>query len=216
MPKGKNHSSKRTTLHQKYKIQKKVREHRRKIRKDEKTKAKKGGGKLAARIRKDPGIPNLWPFKEQLLREVEEHKEQVVQDKIAAKVEMQKAKEKARLAGMSSAQQLAALKNSAQNRTSTFEMQEVRNHPRQQTDVAHAAFHNILRKFRASRREDKTSIDTLPMMCRWIPRNKRSCRMWSTPAGLITASSTRSWRAPTSSVSAEFRQQRCIDLRLRE
>lgn len=125
MPKGKNHSSKRTTLHQKYKIQKKVAEHRRKIRKDERAKAKKGGGKLATRIKKDPGIPNLWPFKEQLLREVEQHKEQVSKDKMQAKLDLKRQRDKARKAGMSPAQQLAELKSSALSRQANFEIQEV-------------------------------------------------------------------------------------------
>jgi nuclear GTP-binding protein len=124
MAKGKNHSTKRTTLHNKYKIQKKVKEHHRKIRKEEKAKAKKGI-KLAVMKRKDPGIPNLWPFKEELLREVEVHKENVAKQKIAEKLERQRQREKARKAGMSPAQQLAELKANAMGRQAAFEMQEV-------------------------------------------------------------------------------------------
>jgi hypothetical protein len=124
MAKGKNHSSKRTTLHQKYKIQKRVKDHHRKIRKDEKNKVKKGV-KLAVLKKKDPGIPNLWPFKEELLREVEVHKENVAKQKVAEKLERQRQREKARKAGMTPAQQMAELKASALGRQATFEMQEV-------------------------------------------------------------------------------------------
>ena len=125
MPKGKNHSSKRTSLHQKYKIQKKVAEHRRKIKKDEKAKARKGV-KLSTRIKKDPGIPNLWPFKEQLLREVEEHKEQVQKDKIQMKLDAKKERERLKKGMLSPQQQMANLKNSVLSRTANFEIQQVR------------------------------------------------------------------------------------------
>ena len=55
MPKkSKKSKSKRVSLHQKYKILKKVREHNRKKAKD----LKKRGGK--AKVPKDPGIPNAW------------------------------------------------------------------------------------------------------------------------------------------------------------
>lgn len=37
-----------------------VREHHRKVRKEEKNKIKKGGGTLEYRKKKDPGIPNSW------------------------------------------------------------------------------------------------------------------------------------------------------------
>jgi len=37
-----------------------VREHHRKVRKEEKDKIKKGGGTLEYRKKKDPGIPNSW------------------------------------------------------------------------------------------------------------------------------------------------------------
>jgi hypothetical protein len=54
-----------------------VREHHRKIRKVEKIKAKKGGLTLNAMKKKDPGIPSMWPFKEELLKEVDEYKDTV-------------------------------------------------------------------------------------------------------------------------------------------
>jgi len=59
--------SKRSTLKQKYKVEKKVREHERKQRKE----AKRRAG-LPSRTKKtrDPGIPNAWPFKKELLAEI--------------------------------------------------------------------------------------------------------------------------------------------------
>lgn len=52
--------SKRVTLHHKHKVEKKVREHHRKTRREAK---KKGESSNAAKARKDPGIPNLFPHK---------------------------------------------------------------------------------------------------------------------------------------------------------
>lgn len=56
--------SKRTTLKQKYKIEKRVKEHHRKQRKESKR-----NPKLTPK-KKDPGIPNLWPHKKQLIEEL--------------------------------------------------------------------------------------------------------------------------------------------------
>ncbi|KAL4172978.1 hypothetical protein KRP22_008135 [Phytophthora ramorum] len=56
--------SKRLSLHKKYKIARKVREHKRKERKADKLSQNKK--------KKDAGIPNNWPFKEELLLQVEQ------------------------------------------------------------------------------------------------------------------------------------------------
>ncbi|KAJ0404461.1 hypothetical protein ATCC90586_001965 [Pythium insidiosum] len=60
----KKYKSKRLSLHKKYKIARKVREHKRQERKKEKLGLHKK--------KKDPGIPNNWPFKEELLLQVEQ------------------------------------------------------------------------------------------------------------------------------------------------
>jgi nuclear GTP-binding protein len=57
------------TLHDKHKIEKKVKEHLRKQRKDMKRNPLKYH-------RKDPGIPNSWPFKQQLLQQQEQQQQQ--------------------------------------------------------------------------------------------------------------------------------------------
>jgi len=65
----KKKSKKRLTCHKKYKIQKKVREHNRKERKE----AKKSGNSKFKQAKKDPGVPNC-PFKEEVLQEAERRK----------------------------------------------------------------------------------------------------------------------------------------------
>ncbi|GMH56471.1 hypothetical protein TrST_g9027 [Triparma strigata] len=63
--------SKRTSLKDKYKIERRVVQKHRKDRKE----AKKNPGKFNNKSKKDPGIPNSWPFKEEMLKEVERAKE---------------------------------------------------------------------------------------------------------------------------------------------
>ncbi|VDL90708.1 unnamed protein product [Schistocephalus solidus] len=60
--------SKRITCHKRYKIIKKVREHHRKVRREQRNNPQKFR-------RKDPGIPNSLPFKEEILKHVIETKE---------------------------------------------------------------------------------------------------------------------------------------------
>lgn len=58
-----------------YKIQKKVREHNRKLKKEAK---KKGVSKY---VKKDPGVPSSAPFKEEVLREAEQRRLQIEEEK---------------------------------------------------------------------------------------------------------------------------------------
>jgi nuclear GTP-binding protein len=60
--------SKRTSLKDKYKIQRRVVESHRKSRKQAKRDTKNGVNRHDKK--KDPGIPNSWPFKQQLLAEI--------------------------------------------------------------------------------------------------------------------------------------------------
>lgn len=82
-------ASKRMTCHKRYKIQKKVREHHRKLRKE----AKKRGHK---KPKKDLGVPNSAPFKEALLREAELRKQQLEELKQQQKLDRQKEQERKR------------------------------------------------------------------------------------------------------------------------
>lgn len=70
---AKKNASKRVTLQQKYKIQKRVKEHKRKLKKA----AKKNGlnGTYAWRSKQEANIPNDWPFKDQMLSAIERQRE---------------------------------------------------------------------------------------------------------------------------------------------
>ncbi|XP_030314407.1 guanine nucleotide-binding protein-like 3 [Calypte anna] len=94
-------ASKRLSCHKRYKIQKKIREHHRKVRKE----AKKRGHK---KPKKDPGVPNAAPFKEQLLREAEQRKQRLEELKQKQKLNRQKEHEKKR--------KLEAKKNAAKTK----------------------------------------------------------------------------------------------------
>lgn len=65
--------SKRLTLKDRYRIEKKLKEHQRKQRRQSKKDDKAGLTQKRA-LRKDPGVPNLWPFKDELLRQIENRK----------------------------------------------------------------------------------------------------------------------------------------------
>uniref|UniRef100_A0A1A8LM30 Guanine nucleotide-binding protein-like 3 n=1 Tax=Nothobranchius pienaari TaxID=704102 RepID=A0A1A8LM30_9TELE len=67
-------ASKRMSCSKRYKIQKKVREHHKKLRKE----AKKKGVKKP--VKKDLGVPNSAPFKEEVLREAEQRRLQIEEE----------------------------------------------------------------------------------------------------------------------------------------
>ena len=69
MPKKSTKSkSKRTTLKQKYKLIKKVKEHHKKKRREDARKKRLG---VKAPVPKDPGLPTQWPYKIELMREID-------------------------------------------------------------------------------------------------------------------------------------------------
>ncbi|KAM3915591.1 guanine nucleotide-binding protein-like 3 [Leptodactylus fuscus] len=76
--------SKRMSCSKRYKIQKKVREHNRKVRKE----AKKKG--VTRKPKRDLSIPNDAPFKEDILREAEQRKQRREELKAQQKLERQK------------------------------------------------------------------------------------------------------------------------------
>ncbi|XP_029006927.1 guanine nucleotide-binding protein-like 3 [Betta splendens] len=81
-------ASKRLSCSKRFKIQKKVREHNRKLKKE----AKKKG--LSKRSKKDPGVPSSAPFKEEVLREAEERRLQILEEK--EKIKQAKKEERAK------------------------------------------------------------------------------------------------------------------------
>ncbi|XP_076012572.1 guanine nucleotide-binding protein-like 3 [Genypterus blacodes] len=68
-------ASKRLSCSKRYKIEKKVREHHKKLRKE----AKKKG--VSKRVKKDAGVPSSAPFKEEVLREAEQRRLQIEEEK---------------------------------------------------------------------------------------------------------------------------------------
>lgn len=86
-----NRKSKRTKLSLKYNIQKRVKEKHRRMKKE----AKKMG--LKKKVRKDPGIPNSWPFKAEMLADLERQKQdkdaEMAKRKAAAKQKARKDKQ---------------------------------------------------------------------------------------------------------------------------
>lgn len=77
--------SKRTTLQDKYKIERRTNETHRKRRKQAKRDA--ANGVVLNKSKKDPGIPNSWPFKKDLLNEIQRTRErqQQMQEESKAK-----------------------------------------------------------------------------------------------------------------------------------
>lgn len=65
-------------------------------------------------LKKDPGIPNLYPFKEQLLQQLQARKERVEGEK--ARQRLQRQQEHAR-----KRRSLQGMKNDVQKRTREFE-----------------------------------------------------------------------------------------------
>lgn len=86
----KKYKSKRVTLHKKYKIARKVREHKRQERKTERLNAHKK--------KKDVGIPNNWPFKEELLLQVEQARVAELESQRAAREQRREDKKAAKRA----------------------------------------------------------------------------------------------------------------------
>jgi nuclear GTP-binding protein len=76
--------SKRTTLKDKYKVQRRVLETKRKLKKQGKRDTKNGVVKPNQQKR-DPGIPNSWPFKQDLLKEIQRSREKQTEVQTTAK-----------------------------------------------------------------------------------------------------------------------------------
>ncbi|XP_070557670.1 guanine nucleotide-binding protein-like 3 homolog [Ptychodera flava] len=108
--------SKRMSCRKKYKIERKVKEHHRKARKDAKKKQNR------PKMKKDPGVPNMAPFKEKVLREAEERRLKAEEERQRQKQQRQKLKAKKR--------NLETLAKDAQKKQKEFErknafMQEI-------------------------------------------------------------------------------------------
>lgn len=102
--------SKRVSAKKRYKIEKKVKEHKKK----EKRLAKKNPN---SRKRKDPGIPNTLPFKESILREAEERKRRAEEKQTL----LREKRKKERLKILAKKRNLEGLVKDAQKRSAEFD-----------------------------------------------------------------------------------------------
>ncbi|KAI8618275.1 P-loop containing nucleoside triphosphate hydrolase protein [Chytriomyces sp. MP71] len=100
--------SKRAPASKQYKIRSKVNEHNRKLRKASKSNPN------PKRLKKDPGIPSLLPFKDKLLQQIEESKRRTEQEKEL----LREAKKKGKLTEQ---QQLLNMVKSANRRATSFD-----------------------------------------------------------------------------------------------
>ncbi|KAF9154087.1 Guanine nucleotide-binding protein-like 3 [Actinomortierella ambigua] len=87
----KKHTSKRIAANHRYKIEKRVKEHHRKLEKE--ARANPGAHR---KMKKDPGIPNLFPLKEQMLQKIADQKAKVAEEKERQKMARQNAQMKNR------------------------------------------------------------------------------------------------------------------------
>lgn len=78
MPKIRKSSSKRSTLKHKYSISKKIKDSKKKIKKE--AKKLKAMGIAPRKMKKGSGIPNIFPYKEQLMNNLE-RKENIDKEK---------------------------------------------------------------------------------------------------------------------------------------
>eukprot|EP01134_Creolimax_fragrantissima_P003330 CFRG3330T1 len=108
--------TKRVTMKLKFKIERKCRDHKKKMRRAE----RENGTKKA---KKDPGIPNLWPFKEDLLRKMELAKERQEEMKVKNK-ERQKVARANEVAKMRKERSLSKLLKDAEKRGKEFEIEK--------------------------------------------------------------------------------------------
>lgn len=88
MVRVKKRASKRMTLKQRAKIHKKVQEHGRKQRREARRNPQRKSKK------EDPGIPNLFPYKEELLNEMEERRRLAAEQRMLAKEKRHEEEEK--------------------------------------------------------------------------------------------------------------------------
>jgi nuclear GTP-binding protein len=125
MPKkSKKSKSRRLSLKMKYKQIKKVKEHHRKKRKE----AKKLG--IKTKGPKDPGIPNSWPFKEELIEQLRAQRERALHREQALRDARRAAQQQQQPSVMDTDNQLGDLQAAAAHRAHSFNnTQHASTHP---------------------------------------------------------------------------------------
>ena len=154
--------SKRTTLKDKYKIQRRVVETKRKLKKQGKRDAKNGVVR-PNKQKRDPGIPNSWPFKQELLKDIQksrERQQKLVEEKKEKRKEELRAL-RAHQEGGGSARTVEELMSRAAEDTQAFESRQARQGPDsdmpQKSDGTKAAGQQSRRAYL---RELKKVVDT--------------------------------------------------------
>lgn len=90
MPRIRKKTSKRIGTHRRERIKHKVNEHRKKAKKQ--AKKDKVAGKVQKKSKKDPGIPNAFPYKDEILAEIEQQRREAAIEKQRRKAEKRAAK----------------------------------------------------------------------------------------------------------------------------
>ncbi|XP_060084398.1 guanine nucleotide-binding protein-like 3 homolog, partial [Ylistrum balloti] len=103
-------ASKRQSARHRYKVEKKVRQHKKKVKKME----KKNGSK---KMKKDPGIPNSLPFKEIVLKEAQERKQRLEEEQQKRKQKRKKDRER----NLAKKRNLEGILKDAQKRSGEYE-----------------------------------------------------------------------------------------------
>ncbi|KAJ2007084.1 nuclear GTP-binding protein nug1, partial [Coemansia thaxteri] len=110
----KKHKSKRLTINHQKKIHKRSKEKHRKDRRDGRRNPQN------RKLKKDPGIPNLLPFKDKILKEIEDHREQIKEERQRQKEARSQLHDKNRTLGTPSPKTIADLARDAQKRDAAY------------------------------------------------------------------------------------------------
>jgi nuclear GTP-binding protein len=152
--------SKRTTLKDKYKIQRRITETHRKQKKQIKKDKINGVVRNSHISKKDPGIPNSWPFKQDLLKEIQKTREQQKQlqqnEKSKRKQDLQALREHQESGG--AARTVQEMMEQARAKQANFEFKTVE---KEMSDGAVAAGQQSRRAYL---RELKKVIDTADVL----------------------------------------------------
>lgn len=121
---GLKKASKRVTLHHKHKVEKKLREHNRKVRKSLKKGESLNKGSRFTKRTRDPGVPSNCPFRDEILQEAQEHAVRAEEEKEQMKQrqrEWQKLQAKRKTLGFSSVESML---EDAKKKKEAFEKQQ--------------------------------------------------------------------------------------------
>lgn len=179
--------SKMRTLRHKYKVEKKVRQHHRKVRRANKHKPE------VRKIKsKDPGIPNLWPFKQQMLEAMERKKAQEAEARKAAQELRREALQNARASGADP--NLAEVIADATVRAQAFETREGTGEERETNDKpsdapGHSNGASIDNSRRTFMKEFKKVVDSSDIILEVLDaRDPLGCRCYEAERSVVSTS----------------------------